>query len=489
MPHSANNRNQPFIRPSHRPPRVWLHLLVFLPIISNLIRPSSGLAAVAPQQATLSVQRNAISLNFPTSLTFQLEATVSEPVAEVFLNYGANRRGCLAGFSRQSIDLSGGAQISAEWEWDFVQSGSLPPGAQIWWEWELILSNGDSLPVARQEFTLEDPRFTWQDLSKDRISVFWVQGNAAFGAQIAALAQHSLDRLEENLGISSQEPIRLTIYPSTDDLKGAFLYLSDWVGGLALPEFNNLIIAIPSDALTWAEEVIPHEIAHLVTGMRTANCLGVSLPTWLSEGLSVAAEGEQSQADRDLLLEKLAADDLPPLVALASGFSAHAGEAQLSYTQSGAIVFYLIDTYGPEKLDQLLTVIQSGKNANPALIEVYGLDTAGIDQAWRASLGYGEAPIQSASTPTQPPTQVPTLALYTAAVAISPTPSATIPATKTPTHAALPPTSTPTAPPSPSPTPSSPASPLRCLSGAMLNILAPLGLILIVAIRRRAGCF
>jgi len=435
------------------------------------------------------VQRNQISLNFPTSLTFQLEATASEPVAEVYLNYGANRRGCLEGFSRQSFDLSGSTQISAKWEWDFLQGGSLPPGAEIWWEWVLVLSNGDSLPIERQEYTLEDPRFVWQNLEKGRVRVFWVEGNSRFGSQIAALTQQSLDRLESDLGISSQEPIRLTIYPDSEGLKGAFLYLSDWVGGLALPEFNNLIIAISPDALTWAEEVIPHEIAHLVVGMRTANCLGISLPTWLSEGLSVAAEGAQSQADRDLLLEKLAADDLPRLVTLSAGFSAHTDEAQLSYIQSGAIINYLIDTYGPEKLDALLTVIQSGQNANPALRKVYGLDTAGIDQAWRASLGYGEAPIQSLSTPTSPPTQVPTLALYTAAVALSPTPSATIPATETPTLAAPPSTSTPTAPPAPSPTPSSPASPLRCLNGAVLNILAALGLILFVAIHRRTGFF
>jgi hypothetical protein len=172
----------------------------------------------------------------------------------------------------------------------------------------------------------------------------------------------------------------------------------------------------------WAK-IIPHEIAHLVIGMRTFNCMGIDLPTWLSEGIATLAEGDLSQEEQQMLLDKLTEGSLPGLITLTSGFSANAGEARLSYTQSAAAVGYLLETYGPQKFDELLGVIQGGKNADSALLQVYGLDTSDIDQAWRASLGFGTAPQQQDKTATLPPTQIPTRALWTAAVNLTATPS------------------------------------------------------------------
>ena len=139
------------------------------------------------------------------------------------------------------------------------------------------------------------------------------------------------------------------------------------------------------------------------------------MPTWLSEGFSVYAEGGSASKDLQTMKDALQAGTLPPLHNLEAGFSANADEAVLSYTQSGEVISFMIKTYGRDKIGALLAAIQSGKTIDPALQQVYGFDTDGLDNAWRESLGF--APVaagqQGTATPGAKRTAVPTLALWT----------------------------------------------------------------------------
>ena len=433
--------------------------------------PGNVSQAGMAQQLALSVLLDEIELQYPNSLTFNLEATAAVQAKKISLRYGTNGRLCENSYSHQSFSPQPGSQIKASWNWDFTQSGSLPPGAQIWWEWEILFESGETWTSLRQTYTLEDPRFTWKHLENERLSVYWVEGSFTFGNRILTIAQESLDHLETDLGIHLLEKIRLTIYPDAGDIHSAILYTSRWVGGLAVPTYNTLIMAISPTEMSWAETAIPHEITHLVIDTRTSNCLGVRLPTWLSEGLATAAAGELTQEDHKLLLDRIERGTLPRLVSLAGGFSANTDEARVAYIQSAAVLFYLVESFGPEKLDQLLSLIQIGKNADPALLQVYGLDTGGVDQSWRASLGFAVAPVMQPATATAANTNVPTLSLWTAAVALTPTPSLPAPIirahTSSPTHPVVEEKATATSKPSPTvaiTTDSSPNPPYVVLS-------------------------
>ena len=68
---------------------------------------------------------------------------------------------------------------------------------------------------------------------------------------------------------------------------------------------------------------------------------------------------------------------------LASPFSAHAGKSYLSYAQSLSLVQFLIDSYGQDKIFELLNAFKQGSSYDSALIEVYGFDMDGLDALWR----------------------------------------------------------------------------------------------------------
>jgi len=308
-----------------------------------------------------------------------------------------------------------------------------------------------------------DDAYTWRSVTRKSVTVTWSQGSQAFGAQLLDQAIGSLDRLNRQMGVRPVGPVQLIIYPSAAEVRDALVNVPEWTGGVAYPEYGLTVIGIAPGENSWAATVIPHELTHLVVGTLVFNCRGISLPTWLNEGLAVVAQGPASTDDLASLSEALQGGELPSLRSLANGFQADATAANLSYTRSGQVVRYLIDTFGADHLTQLLATMQSGSPIDAALGQVYGLDTDGLDSAWRVSHGAPALPtLAPAAATAAQNTAVPTLALWTAVPA---TALATATAAATATDAV---TATPPASPSPvvvaavpssNPAPASPSAP------------------------------
>jgi hypothetical protein len=71
---------------------------------------------------------------------------------------------------------------------------------------------------------------------------------------------------------------------------------------------------------------------------------------------------------------------------LASPFSAKSLEAYLSYAQSQSIVDYLIDTYGKDKMLQLLHLYKQGETTDDALMITYGFNQEQLNDIWQGTL-------------------------------------------------------------------------------------------------------
>jgi hypothetical protein len=397
---------------------LWLCLAAYLP---------------AAAQAGVEIQRDEMVNAFPGSVKFRLKAAAEQEIRQVYLRYGTESRTCSPGSVRQSVRIEAGQKINVEWEWEFRRSGTFPPGTRIWWQWEITTQDGETFTTEVQRAAVQDQRHPWNTLEKDGVEVRWYSGPAVFGRQLLGIASSSLRRLELEMGIDPPDEVFITVYPSFEEVKDAIFFTPDWTGGAAFTEHGGVIIGVPENDLAWAAEVIPHELAHLVVGGLVFNCKGVSLPTWLGEGLAVVAEGPLQEAEVETVMQALEKGSLPRLKSLESGFSAYSEAARLAYAQSSVMVDFLYREYGEEKMGELLKAVQAGSRIDPALVQVYGLDTAGLDAAWRRSLGYEADFTESQTTPRAllTPTRVPTLALFTSAV--QPTPTA-VPDTPTPTQ-------------------------------------------------------
>ena len=467
----------------HRPPfaaLAWNALLLVL-----------GLLICLPAQAqeTASFANNEIELDFPNTLTFSINVSSEETVTALALEYGTDADSCVRSLARQPVEVDPGKEAKAEWTWDFIDSGNLPMGAQVWWEWVATLESGASARSSRQTLTVVDQRYTWEQTGRDAadptsVNVWFHDTSQSFARSIAQTGQKALQQLQKDFGVTLVRPVQIVLYNTFEEVYESGLYMTEWVGAYTVPEYSLVVIgAEPSDS-AWAKDVIYHELAHLASGQLSANCLAVSLPTWLAEGFSMHVEGGVVSSEQAKVKRALADGTLPALRTLAAGFSAVSAEASLSYAQSGMVFDYLMQEYGAEQVVAILQAIQVGTLAEDALRQVIGLDVDGLENAWRTSLGYAPQQAPAAATATPLPTAISTLPLM-APYGPSPTPTPTAtpaPPTSTPAPA----TSTPVAAEPEQAQPESKGGGLPC-GGSSALILALLALYLVPRLSAHAG--
>ena len=86
------------------------------------------------------VTHNEVTFNFPETATFQLSVDHPVDITSIALEYGNKQETCGEVVAKAFPQFTPGRQVDAEWTWEMLQSGSLPPGAQIWWRWRIRLS-------------------------------------------------------------------------------------------------------------------------------------------------------------------------------------------------------------------------------------------------------------------------------------------------------------------------------------------------------------
>jgi hypothetical protein len=402
------------------------YLSLLLTLIGLAVLAGTAVAQTAPSETTA----NTAVVDFPHTVTFSYQAAPGQTAS---LSYGVEKTACL--------DVAGQVPVTADendrlqWTWVMSRSGNPPPGATIWWQWTITDSDGRQQTTPRQTVTFADGRFNWQMVESGNIRLYWYQGTRV-GPALLEAAVAGLATLEEEMGITLDSPVTIYIYDSSANMRQALLYVQDWAGGVAFVDYNTILMGVPAHSVdSWGKPTLRHELAHLVIGQFGRSCVGGGRPNWLEEGLAVYAEGPPSERVQQDIQAGIEQNRFEPLRSLTGPFPAHGSEATMAYSQSYSIVAYLLETYGPDKMQSLLLTLAEGTGYDAALQRVYGFTMDELEVAWRAAIGAPARaipptplPLDAAPLPTLPPLaapeSVPTPALIAVAeeeTAVSPT--------------------------------------------------------------------
>ena len=392
--------------------------LLFLALLVVIFLPLR-LAMAAP---IADVANDRVTLNFPESATFAAQLTANETITSITLEYGNEQQTCGEVIAKAFPQFDPSTSVSVEWTWDMRQSGSLPPGASLWWRWRYRDEAGQEYVSQTQTAIWLDDRHEWQTLTSGNLRLHWYNNKEAFAQTMLDAGLEGLHRNEEQAGLVADSPVDIYVYPNYTDMQDAILYEPSWTGGMAFPEHNIVIMGISASDSSWDKDTVIHELTHVLIGHFTFSCIG-SVPAWLNEGLAMFSEGELDE-DLQLQLEHaILTNTLLTVRSLNGGFSELPAKANLSYGESYSITRFLIDTHGQEKMTQLLIALRDAKPVDDALLEVYGFDTDGLEDAWRQAIGADPraASVQPTAQPT--PTHVPTFVPVAGMpLAVTPTP-------------------------------------------------------------------
>jgi len=330
-----------------------------------------------------------VDVNFPSRAVFTLEAESYVDIIDVRLYYQVDRMNYAEVISEGWADFTPASRIEANWVWD-MRNSSLPPGAEVTYWWMIEDADGNRFETSPEIAHFDDDRYIWRSLTGTapqggEMSLFWYEGGDSFARELMDVCEEGLARLTQDIGTYPERPIKIYIYASTSDLKGAMIFPQEWTGGVAFTAFGIIAIGIPPSNINWGKKALVHELTHLVVHQATFSPYG-QLPIWLDEGLAMYNEGELDPVFRSSLGEAIMEDELISVRSLCSPFSAETEKARLSYAQSYSLVEYLLDNYGQDKMLELLTILKQGSTYDEALNEVYSFDIDGLDARWRATL-------------------------------------------------------------------------------------------------------
>ena len=294
--------------------------------------------------------------------------------------------------------------------------GLLLPNTPVVVRWRITTGGAARLsPVARA--VIRDERFDWQTISGEIVRVHWYEGDRTFGERALQIGERAVKETADLLGVTEEKPVDFFIYADQDAFYDALgPGTRENVGGQANAEIRTLFAHIPPSSIDdpWVENVVPHELVHLVFDTAVKNPYHFP-PRWLNEGLAVYLSVGYGADDRSAVERAGQNGDLFPLDGLAGQFPTSASKFGLAYSESVSAVDFFVRTHGRDSLVKLIRSYADGRTDDEAFTAAIGMDVGAFNDAWMADLGaaaprrYGPQPAPTVDAPgvrRAPPTDI-----------------------------------------------------------------------------------
>ena len=355
-----------------------------------------------------------VEINFPDDMVFTLEFTTDRPVARANLSFQ------IVGQDSGRIepaDTRDGTPSIAEFTLR-TRGGSstfIPPGAVMSYRWIIEDEDGNSAESEPAELMYTDTRFEWQTVSRDNIYVHYNGPTKTRAETILDASALTLANMGRLLNTELTRDINIVMYNNPLQMKDALPFISQASSSGLVTQgqaYGKEGVLLINGFDSQIEGIVSHEVTHLLVA-QAGEGPGKRVPDWLNEGLAEYGNIQPGVSYDLAVLRAVRTDTLYPLVQLAN----RPGEPEaviVFYGHSRQVVDFMIDTFGPRKISDLLREFRDGDlNFEDTLEQVYGYTLTEIDNMWRDSLGLPHVSTErignrpASTTPTPRPTRAP----------------------------------------------------------------------------------
>ena len=250
--------------------------------------------------------------------------------------------------------------------------------------------DGSTSQSPLQNFLYADNRFEWKRSTlNENFTVYWFTDNESFANKALAIADKSIDHLNQFISFPQlEESISIISYSNPADLQSALMLSGQtWVAGHADPQSSLVFLSIEQNQQLEEEmgRQLPHEIAH-INLYRSTGSSSSSLPIWFNEGIASLAEMTPNPNYQNLLLSAYDNDQLISMSNLCEIFPANSSSIALAYAQSDSFLRYLHREYGKAGLNRLLQAYKEGDSCAFGTVTAFSISLENLEEQWRKSI-------------------------------------------------------------------------------------------------------
>ncbi|MCX7798393.1 MAG: peptidase MA family metallohydrolase [Melioribacter sp.] len=231
-------------------------------------------------------------------------------------------------------------------------------------------------------------KYEWFYIQTKHFDIYFSKGGEKIAEFTAAVAEEALAKLQQDFNYEINNRITLVVYNSHNDFQETNItdeYLGQGVGGFTEP-FKNRVVFPFEGSYEKFRHVIHHELVHAVMqdmyfGGSIQNVISkgitLQLPHWFMEGSAeYFSQGWETYTDM-FIRNAIISESLPDINQL-TGY--------LGYRGGQSVFKYIADTYGRQKLGEIINKIQGLGSLESALKSSIGIDIEELNERWKKSL-------------------------------------------------------------------------------------------------------
>ena len=228
----------------------------------------------------------------------------------------------------------------------------------------------------------------WSYIQTKHFDIYFTEEGNDAAEYAATSAEEALADIEKKLNYQINNRISLIVYNSHNEFQETNTsdgYLSQGIGGFTEP-FKNRVVFPFEGSYSKYQHVIHHELVHavmrdLLYGGTIQNIIAkgitLQLPIWYHEGMAeFLSSGWETNSD--MFIRDAAINEYLPDIKRLNGYFAYRG--------GQALFKYIADTYGIEKIGELLYSVKAKGNVKKGFKASIGIDLDELNEKWKKSI-------------------------------------------------------------------------------------------------------
>jgi hypothetical protein len=234
----------------------------------------------------------------------------------------------------------------------------------------------------------ETPPSPWQAQKSQHFVVYYQDAPADFTEELIERAEDYYNGIMDEFGYrrsdfwSWDKRARIYLYKDAEDFQQA-TRRSFWAGGVALIGSREIKTFVGQES--FFDTVLPHEMTHIIFREFVGD--KAVFPLWIEEGVACSQEKASLSFYLQMSRKSVSENKYIKLGELSALNDAGQADPALFYSESAALVVFLLRSQGQESFWDFSRALRDGADWKKALLSIYDFNSLEeMEKAWKIFL-------------------------------------------------------------------------------------------------------